>query len=240
MKYCFSLFFLFCIRRNGSARVGAGTFRFLCLDSGILLRDGEHRLQGFQYLIPSCAVLAGETDNLPGLYQQCPADGGQLFLTGTPADLVALGGNHRKRDIHLPQELVHLNIILGGFVADIHQTEDVLKFTGGGEIVLHHLSPAELLLLIDLGKPVAGQVYKMKAFVEKKDVDQPGLSRRGTGAGKFTAACDAVDETAFAHIAFAHHCDLGQPDAGEVPVGGQGDDEISAFNFHPRFPSHYR
>lgn len=140
-----------------------------------LLLSAQAPFQKRQQLVAPRAVFGRPADDLPRLHKQGAADRCELLLSCAAADLVRLGGNHGERDAHLAEEEVHLLIVLGRLVADIHKAQDVAQFIGLLEVILHHFAPAEFLLPINLGEAVAGQINQMKAVVEQEGVDEPGF-----------------------------------------------------------------
>lgn len=177
----------------------------------------KHLFQKRQQLVAPRAVFGRPADDLPRLHKQGAADRCELLLSCAAADLVRLGGNHGERDVHLAEEEVHLLIVLGRLVADIHEAQDVAQFIGLLEVILHHLAPAEFLLLINLGEAVAGQVNQMKVVVEQEGVDEPGFSGRLGRARKGAAVAELIDEAAFADVGFPATAICGSPTPSNCP-----------------------
>ena len=168
------------------------------------------------------------------MHKQGAADRRKLLLSCAAADLVRLGGNHGERDAHLAEEEVHLLIVLGRLVADIHKAQDVAQFIGLLEVILHHFAPAEFLLLINLGEAVAGQINQMKAVVEQEGIDEPGFAGRLRRAREGAAVAELIDEAAFADVGFSGDGNLRQSDALELPVLRHRSNKFCFFDFQFR------
>lgn len=79
--------------------------------------------------------------------------GASCFCRAPRLILVRLGGNHGERDAHLAEEEVHLLIVLGRFVADIHKAQDVAQFIGLLEVTCIILPQRSFSCLSTFAKP---------------------------------------------------------------------------------------
>ena len=96
--------------------------------------------------------------------------------------------------------VIHLLVIGGRLVADIHQEKNRTELFGIMKIALDHFSPFFLLCRRNLGVAVARQVYEIHCFINIIKIDRLCFSRLCTGSCQGLAVHQTIDQGGFPYI----------------------------------------
>src|SRR5262245_57067136 len=175
------------------------------------VRASEERPPQFFF---AAAVLGGEQEERMAI--QLRGQGPTLLLQLSALKLVTFGRHYQERALVIGQEITEGLFLFLRPPANIDDDDDRAQLAGMDEVVLYQLLPLSALLFGNLGISVAGQIDEGEAVVDHEEIELPGPSGGGTGAGNRTVE-QPVGERRF-------------PD---VRAAGEGDFRVWQFGVPP-------
>jgi hypothetical protein len=147
-------------------------------------------------------------------------------------NLVCLGQNNRIWDLVMVHPLFHHLVRVRGRHPAIHEYYSQLQLFPIQEVAFDHAAKGLLHSAWRLRVSIAGQIHKIHALVDKKEVDRLRPAGRRTRSSQSTGIRESVQQTGFANIRSPTKSDLRSQISGKLFPSRCTLDESGGTDFH--------